>query len=266
MAGFAPRVQYLAGFRCPLGGLAAGKPRVLCHGAEIFVSTGSELVYVYDQDGRLLTAVYRFPGRVWHLELSTPRRALYALCAQKGIYCLSLDQASRSVSQGAGDDRDADEDDSEDSEDGDGDPPGRSRAPAGCGDPSGEPLSGQPVPGTPCCRGASAEDGCGARCPELQPTRPPCPVSPPDPGQPRDTAAGGADAAGPAEHRRPSELVRHGRAAAAGVPAAAQPQPPPGVTPPPAARWPRCTWLRWASPPWSTGAGPATSPAPGIGV
>ncbi|XP_029784000.1 Fanconi anemia core complex-associated protein 100 isoform X1 [Suricata suricatta] len=118
MAGFAPRVQYLAGFRCPLGGLAAGKPRVLCHGAEIFVSTGSELVYVYDQDGRLLTAVYRFPGRVWHLELSTPRRALYALCAQKGIYCLSLDQASRSVSQGAGDDRDADEDDSEDSEDG----------------------------------------------------------------------------------------------------------------------------------------------------
>ena len=55
MAGFAPRVQYLAGFRCPLGGLAAGKPRVLCRGAEIFVSTGSELVYVYDQEGNLLT-------------------------------------------------------------------------------------------------------------------------------------------------------------------------------------------------------------------
>lgn len=55
MAGFAPRVQYLAGFRCPLGGLAAGKPRVLCRGAEIFVSTGSELVHVYDQEGNLLT-------------------------------------------------------------------------------------------------------------------------------------------------------------------------------------------------------------------
>lgn len=55
----APRVDYLESFRCPLGGLAAGKPRVLCHGAEIFVSTGSELVYVYDQEGRLLTVSAR---------------------------------------------------------------------------------------------------------------------------------------------------------------------------------------------------------------
>ncbi|XP_039082435.1 Fanconi anemia core complex-associated protein 100 [Hyaena hyaena] len=117
MAGFAPRVEYLAGFRCPLGGLAAGKPRVLCHGAEIFVSTGSELVYVYGQEGRLLTAVYRFPGRVWRLELSAPRRVLYVLCAQKGVYCVSLDQASRSVSQGDADDRDKN-DDSEGSEEG----------------------------------------------------------------------------------------------------------------------------------------------------
>ncbi|XP_026339687.2 Fanconi anemia core complex-associated protein 100 isoform X4 [Ursus arctos] len=110
----APRVDYLESFRCPLGGLAAGKPRVLCHGAEIFVSTGSELVYVYDQEGRLLTAVYRFPGQVWHLELSALRRLLYVLCAQKGIYFLSLDQASRSVNQGDGDDRDSE--DSEDNE------------------------------------------------------------------------------------------------------------------------------------------------------
>uniref|UniRef100_A0A4X1UDA3 Fanconi anemia core complex-associated protein 100 n=1 Tax=Sus scrofa TaxID=9823 RepID=A0A4X1UDA3_PIG len=95
MAGLAPRVEYLAGFCCPLGGLAAGKPRVLCHGAEIFLSTGSELVYVYDRDGRLLTAVYKFPGRVWHLELLALGRALYVLCARSGIYCLSLDQASR---------------------------------------------------------------------------------------------------------------------------------------------------------------------------
>uniref|UniRef100_G1RTW6 FA core complex associated protein 100 n=1 Tax=Nomascus leucogenys TaxID=61853 RepID=G1RTW6_NOMLE len=55
MAGAAPRVRYLAGFCCPLGGLAAGKPRVLCHEAEVFLSTGSELVYVYDQEGGLLT-------------------------------------------------------------------------------------------------------------------------------------------------------------------------------------------------------------------
>ncbi|XP_053748258.1 LOW QUALITY PROTEIN: Fanconi anemia core complex-associated protein 100 [Panthera pardus] len=116
MAGFAPRVQYLAGFRCPLGGLAAGKPRVLCRGAEIFVSTGSELVYVYDQAGNLLTAVFRFPGRVWHLELSALRGVLYVLCAQKGVYCVSLDRASRSVSQDDGDDSDKNDEDSEDGE------------------------------------------------------------------------------------------------------------------------------------------------------
>ncbi|KAJ8793079.1 hypothetical protein J1605_003756 [Eschrichtius robustus] len=113
MAGLAPRVEYLAGFCCPLGGLAAGKPRVLCHGAEVFLSTGSELVYVYDREGRLLIAVYKFPGQVWHLELLALRRALYVLCAPSGIYCLSLDQASRSVSRDDEDDRD-----DQDSEDG----------------------------------------------------------------------------------------------------------------------------------------------------
>ncbi|XP_069339084.1 Fanconi anemia core complex-associated protein 100 isoform X1 [Eulemur rufifrons] len=107
MAGVAPRVRYLAGFCCPLGGLASGKPRVLCHEAEAFVSTGSELVYVYDLEGGLLTAAYRFPGQVWHLELLAPRRALYVLCAQKGIYCLSLDHLSRSTSQDDGDSEDS---------------------------------------------------------------------------------------------------------------------------------------------------------------
>ncbi len=123
MARPAPRVDYLAAFRCPLGGPAAGKPHVLCRGAELFVSTGRELVYVYDQEGRLLTvsaggaggrrgagpggagltppsfprvqAAYRLPGQVWHLELSRPRRTLYVLCARKGIYGLALGQASR---------------------------------------------------------------------------------------------------------------------------------------------------------------------------
>ncbi|KAI2585617.1 FAAP100 isoform 5 [Pan troglodytes] len=96
MAGAAPRVRYLAGFCCPLGGLAAGKPRVLCHEAEVFLSTGSELVYVYDQEGGLLTAAFRFPDQVWHLELLAPRRLLYALCARRGLYCLSLDHPGRS--------------------------------------------------------------------------------------------------------------------------------------------------------------------------
>ncbi|XP_040845712.1 Fanconi anemia core complex-associated protein 100 [Ochotona curzoniae] len=99
MAGPEPRVRYLAAFRCPLGGLAAGKPRVLCHEAEIFVSTGSEFVYVYDQEGGLLTVVFQLPARVWHLELVAPRRALYALCAREGVYCLSLERPGRSGSQ-----------------------------------------------------------------------------------------------------------------------------------------------------------------------
>lgn len=55
MAGSEPRVHYLAGFSCPLGGLTSGKPRVLCHEEEVFLSTGSEFVYVYDQEGGLLT-------------------------------------------------------------------------------------------------------------------------------------------------------------------------------------------------------------------
>ncbi|XP_039715168.1 Fanconi anemia core complex-associated protein 100 [Pteropus medius] len=103
MVGVAPRVDYLADFCRPLGGPAAGRPRVLCHGAEIFLSTAREQVYVYDQERRLLTAVYTFPGQVWHLEVLALRRALYVLCARRGIYCLSLDQ-TRSPSQNDGDD------------------------------------------------------------------------------------------------------------------------------------------------------------------
>ncbi|XP_066237633.1 Fanconi anemia core complex-associated protein 100 isoform X2 [Saccopteryx leptura] len=107
MAGLALRVDYLTGFSCPVAGPAAGKPHVLCLGAEIFLSTGRELVYVYDLEGRQLTAVYRLPAPVWHLEVLALRRVLYVLCAQRGIYCLSLDQASRSVNQSDRDDEDS---------------------------------------------------------------------------------------------------------------------------------------------------------------
>lgn len=55
MAGPAPRVQYLAGFSCPVGGLTAGGPRVLPLGAEVFLAAGRELVYVYDREARELT-------------------------------------------------------------------------------------------------------------------------------------------------------------------------------------------------------------------
>ncbi|NWU98259.1 FP100 protein, partial [Upupa epops] len=103
MAHVGPRVDYLAGFCCPVGGLVAGKPRVLCHENEIYLSNGSEFVYVYDQEGKVLKAVYRCPDQVWHVELLPQPRQLYILCAHSGIYCVSLDQQSRVAEQTDGD-------------------------------------------------------------------------------------------------------------------------------------------------------------------
>ncbi|XP_032653121.1 Fanconi anemia core complex-associated protein 100 isoform X2 [Chelonoidis abingdonii] len=103
MAHVGHRVDYLAGFCCPVGGLAAGKPRVLCHENEVYLSNGSEFVYVYDQEGKLLKAIYRFPDQVWHVELLPLHRKLYILCAGTGIYCVSLDQQSRLLKQTDGD-------------------------------------------------------------------------------------------------------------------------------------------------------------------
>ncbi|KAM9371356.1 Fanconi anemia core complex-associated protein 100 [Phaethornis superciliosus] len=99
MAHVGHRVDYLAGFCCPLGGLVAGKPRVLCHENEIYLSNGSEFVYVYDQEGKVLKAVYRCPDQVWHVELLPQPRQLYILCAHSGIYCVSLEQQSRLMEQ-----------------------------------------------------------------------------------------------------------------------------------------------------------------------
>ncbi|XP_044838956.1 Fanconi anemia core complex-associated protein 100 isoform X3 [Mauremys mutica] len=103
MAHVGHKVDYLAGFCCPVGGLAAGKPRVLCHENEIYLSNGSEFVYVYDQEGKVLQAIYRFPDQVWHVELLPLHRKLYILCAGTGIYCVSLDQQSRLMKQTDGD-------------------------------------------------------------------------------------------------------------------------------------------------------------------
>uniref|UniRef100_A0A8D0BDI3 FA core complex associated protein 100 n=1 Tax=Salvator merianae TaxID=96440 RepID=A0A8D0BDI3_SALMN len=106
MAQVGHRVDYLAGFCCPVGGLAAGKPRVLCHENQIYLSNGTEYVYVYDQEGRLMKAVYRFPDQVWHVELLPFHQQLYILCAGVGIYCISLDYESRLVKQAGGDEND----------------------------------------------------------------------------------------------------------------------------------------------------------------
>ncbi|NXE48689.1 FP100 protein, partial [Casuarius casuarius] len=103
MAHVGHRVDYLAGFCCPVGGLVSGKPRVLCHENEIYLSNGSEFVYVYDQEGKVLKAVYKCPDQVWHVELLPVPRQLYILCAHSGIYCVSLDQQSRLMEQTDGD-------------------------------------------------------------------------------------------------------------------------------------------------------------------
>ncbi|RLV94611.1 hypothetical protein DV515_00013110 [Chloebia gouldiae] len=85
------------------GGLVAGKPRVLCHENEIYLSNGTEFVYVYDQEGKVLKAVFRCPDQVWHVELLPQPRQLYILCAHSGIYCVSLEQQSRLMEQTDGD-------------------------------------------------------------------------------------------------------------------------------------------------------------------
>ncbi|XP_017586234.1 PREDICTED: Fanconi anemia core complex-associated protein 100 [Corvus brachyrhynchos] len=103
MAQVGHRVDYLAGFCCPVGGLVAGKPRVLCHENEIYLSNGTEFVYVYDQEGKVLKAVFRCPDQVWHVELHPQPRQLYILCAHSGIYCVSLEQQSRLMEQTDGD-------------------------------------------------------------------------------------------------------------------------------------------------------------------
>ncbi|KAM9177571.1 Fanconi anemia core complex-associated protein 100 isoform 1-T1 [Mergus octosetaceus] len=108
MAHVCPRVDYLAGFCCPVGGLVAGKPRVLCHENEIYLSNGTEFVYVYDQEGKVLKAVYRCPDQVWHVELLPQPRQLYILCAHSGIYCVALEQQSRLSEQTEGDGQESD--------------------------------------------------------------------------------------------------------------------------------------------------------------
>ncbi|XP_061471717.1 Fanconi anemia core complex-associated protein 100 [Rhineura floridana] len=106
MAQVGHRVDYLAGFCCPVGGLAAGKPRVLCHENQIYLSNGTEFVYVYNQEGRLMKAVYRFPDQVWHVELLPVHQQLYILCAGVGIYCVSLDYQSRLAKRTDGEEND----------------------------------------------------------------------------------------------------------------------------------------------------------------
>ncbi|XP_038598838.1 Fanconi anemia core complex-associated protein 100 [Tachyglossus aculeatus] len=101
------RVRYLAALGCPVGGPEAGTARVLCHQDDVYLASGTEFVYVYERAGKRIRDVYRFPDRVWHLELLALPRELYILCARNGIFRLRLDRPNRSeAGAGGGEDRD----------------------------------------------------------------------------------------------------------------------------------------------------------------
>lgn len=87
MAQVGHRVDYLAGFCCPVGGLAAGKPRVLCHDNQIYLSNGTEYVYVYDQEGRLMKVSgiwLHKPNLVWSILCCWHRRDVEAPESRSG--------------------------------------------------------------------------------------------------------------------------------------------------------------------------------------
>ncbi|XP_029455089.1 Fanconi anemia core complex-associated protein 100 [Rhinatrema bivittatum] len=99
MASCLQKVRYLAGFQCPVGGLSVGKPQVLCHQSDVYLSIGSKFLYMYDKEEKLVKAVYEFPGRVWHMELVMPQGQLYILCSNHGIYYISVNQRGRLLKQ-----------------------------------------------------------------------------------------------------------------------------------------------------------------------
>ncbi|XP_075436177.1 Fanconi anemia core complex-associated protein 100 [Ascaphus truei] len=88
-------VRYLAGFQCPAGGLAAGKAQVISWDRDVYVSGRSKFVHVYSTEKQQIMAAYSFPAEVWHVELVSETRQLYALCARTGIYHLAWDEHGR---------------------------------------------------------------------------------------------------------------------------------------------------------------------------
>ncbi|NXT78812.1 FP100 protein, partial [Zapornia atra] len=98
MAHVGHRVDYLAGFCCPVGGLVAGKRRLLCYPREGGASPKGDVSFC-----SATQAVYRCPDQVWHVELLPQPRQLYILCAHSGIYSVSLEQQGRLMEQTDGD-------------------------------------------------------------------------------------------------------------------------------------------------------------------
>uniref|UniRef100_A0A6I8RQ86 FA core complex associated protein 100 n=1 Tax=Xenopus tropicalis TaxID=8364 RepID=A0A6I8RQ86_XENTR len=89
-----PSVQYLAGFHCPAGGLAAHGAQLIPWKGNVYVSIGKS-VYEYSMEKKCMLAVYEFATEIWCIELDTKTQQLYILCGQSGIYLLQWDEKGR---------------------------------------------------------------------------------------------------------------------------------------------------------------------------
>ncbi|XP_034716880.1 Fanconi anemia core complex-associated protein 100 [Etheostoma cragini] len=69
-------------------------------GTDVFLSTGSDEVYVFSTQERKLTAVLQFPDPVRDLVGSHDKQLLYVAC-RSGVYCVSLQLLSRAPSSTA---------------------------------------------------------------------------------------------------------------------------------------------------------------------
>ncbi|KAK5850618.1 hypothetical protein PBY51_001481 [Eleginops maclovinus] len=65
-------------------------PRIRCGlGTDVFLCTGSDEVYIFSTEGKILTAILQFPGPVSDLVQSHDKQCLYVAC-RSGVYCVSL--------------------------------------------------------------------------------------------------------------------------------------------------------------------------------
>ncbi|XP_073538664.1 Fanconi anemia core complex-associated protein 100 [Phyllobates terribilis] len=88
-------IEHLVTLRSPNNGLSQSKARIVYRGTDIYICNGTRFVYVFNTEKKQITAVYLFPNNVWHIEVSTGRHQLYALCAQNGLYLLEWDEHGR---------------------------------------------------------------------------------------------------------------------------------------------------------------------------
>ncbi|XP_073416646.1 Fanconi anemia core complex-associated protein 100 [Dendrobates tinctorius] len=89
------QIEHMITLQSPNNGLSQSKARIVHRGTDVYICNGTRFVYVFSSDKKQITAVYLFPTNVWHIEVSTGRHQLYALCAQNGLYLLEWDEHGR---------------------------------------------------------------------------------------------------------------------------------------------------------------------------